>query len=85
MQPAWSNYTGKYALVHASEEDGTSAAPGVKAAVAAIEEAGGEVEVHDYPGTHHAFYNDQRPEVHDPVSAQAAFDRTVEFLHERLG
>jgi carboxymethylenebutenolidase len=85
MNPSWTNYTGKYALIHASEEDGTSAAPGIQAAVTAIEEAGGDVEVHDYPGTRHAFFNDDRPEVHDPVSSEAAFERTIAFLHERLG
>jgi carboxymethylenebutenolidase len=85
MDPKWSNYTGKYALIHASEEDGTSQAPGIRAAVTAIEEAGGDVEVHDYPGTRHAFFNDDRPEVYDAVSSEAAFERTVAFLHERLG
>ncbi len=85
MDPQWSSYAGKAALIHASEEDGTSAAPGIRAAVEAIEGAGGTVEVHDYPGTHHAFFNDERPEVHDPVASEASLARTVAFLHERLG
>jgi carboxymethylenebutenolidase len=85
MQPSWPNYAGKAAQIHASEEDGTSAAPGVQAAVRAIEEAGGDVEVFDYPGTHHAFFNDDRPEVYDQKASEQAFERTVTFLHERLG
>jgi len=85
MNPTWPNYDGKAALIHCSEEDGTSEAEGIRTAVAAIEEAGGTVEVFDYPGTHHAFFNDDRPEVHDAAASQEAWDRTVAFLHERLG
>jgi carboxymethylenebutenolidase len=73
------------ALIHADEEDGLSAAPGIKAAVAAIEDAGGTVEVYDYPGTHHAFFNDDRPEVYNREAAETAWERTVTFLHEQLG
>jgi carboxymethylenebutenolidase len=85
MSPTWPNYDGKAAMIHCSEEDGTSEAEGIRAAVRAIEEAGGTVEVFDYPGTHHAFFNDDRPEVHDPQASGEAWDRTVAFLHERLG
>ena len=85
MNPTWPNYDGKAAMIHCSEEDGTSEAAGVRTAVEAIEEAGGTVEVFDYPGTHHAFFNDERPEVHDAAASALAFDRTVTFLHDRLG
>jgi carboxymethylenebutenolidase len=34
MAPTWSNYAGKAALIHCSEHDGTSAAPGIKTASA---------------------------------------------------
>jgi carboxymethylenebutenolidase len=85
MNPTWPNYAGKSALIHASEEDGTSKAPGIQAAVAAIESAHGTVEVYDYPGTHHAFFNDERPEVYDADASAEAWDRTVTFLHENLG
>ena len=85
MDPSWPNYDGKSALIHCSEEDGTSAAEGIRTAVAAIEEAGGSVEVFDYPGTSHAFFNDERPEVHDAAASALAWDRTVTFLHDRLG
>ncbi len=85
MQPSWPNYDGKAAMIHCSEEDGTSAAEGIRTAVRAIEAAGGSVEVFDYPGTQHAFVNDDRPEVHDPEATAVAWDRTVAFLHDRLG
>ena len=67
----WSNYAGKAAMIHCSEEDGTSAAPGHPGRGTAIEEAGGKCSVHDYPGTHHAFFNDDRPEVYDATPRPA--------------
>jgi carboxymethylenebutenolidase len=84
MQPDWSNYSGKAALIHCSEEDGTSAAPGIQMARKAIEAAGGEVSMYDYPGTRHAFFNDDRPEVYHAHAARVAWARTLEFLRNRL-
>jgi carboxymethylenebutenolidase len=84
MQPTWTNYAGKAALIHCSEEDGTSAAPGIQTARKAIEDAGGEVSVYDYPGTHHAFFNDDRPEVYDADASRLAWARTLEFLRSHL-
>ena len=38
MAPHWADYAGKSAMIHCSEEDGLSAAPGIKAARTGIEE-----------------------------------------------
>jgi carboxymethylenebutenolidase len=84
MSPTWGNYANKSAMIHASEEDGTSDADGVQAAVRGIEKAGGDVEVYDYPGSHHAFFNDERPEVHDKEHSAAAWRRTLDLLGSRL-
>ena len=84
MAPTWGNYAGKTAMIHASEEDGTSAAPGIQAAVQGIQAAGGQVEVYDYPGSSHAFVNDHRPEVHDPEHTRTALRRTFDLLKARL-
>jgi carboxymethylenebutenolidase len=84
MSPKWDNYAGKAAMIHCSEEDGTSAAPGIQQAKQAIEAAGGEVIIYDYPGTHHAFFNDDRPEVYDHEAAALAWARTLEFFRIRL-
>ena len=46
---------------------------------------GKEVRMFVYPGTHHAFFNDTRPEVHDPDAARQAWVRTLEFLRAKLG
>ena len=60
-------------------------APGIQLAISSIEGADGEVEVFDYPGTKHAFFNDERPEVYDGAAADAAWTRTVDFFHSKLG
>jgi carboxymethylenebutenolidase len=84
MSPTWGNYANKSAMIHASEEDGTSKADGVQAAVRGIEKAGGDVEVYDYPGSSHAFFNDTRPEVHDPEASAAAWASVVPFLRANI-
>ncbi len=80
MSPSWQNYSGKSAQIHCSESDGTSTASGIQEAVKAIKSAKGEVETFDYPGTHHAFFNDERPEVYDEGASSIAWDRTVSFF-----
>jgi carboxymethylenebutenolidase len=42
------------------------------------------VQVFDYPGTDHAFFNDTRPEVHNPEAAALAWRRTVDVFQARL-
>src|SRR5439155_17872557 len=83
MSPKWSNYAGKVALIHCDGHTGCGA-PGIEAARQAIEEAGGEVVRYGYPGTEHAFFNDDRPEVYDRKAAASAWARTVELFRTRL-
>ncbi len=45
---------------------------------------GKRAEMHIYPGTDHAFFNDTRPEVFDAEAASDAWRRTVEFFREHL-
>jgi carboxymethylenebutenolidase len=85
MQPHWDNYAGKTAMIHCSEADGTSAAPGIRTARQAIEAGGGHCTVHDYPGTAHAFFNDDRPEVYDAAAAESAWARTLDVLRSGTG
>lgn len=81
MSPHWQNYSGKSAQIHCSESDGTSTAPGIQEAVKAIESVKGEVETFDYPRTHHAFFNDERPEVYDAEASALAWDRMITFFN----
>lgn len=84
MSPVWSRYDGKAALIHTSEEDGGPQAPGIVAAVDAIRGAGGSVDVCHYPNTHHAFFNDERPEVFDAAASELAWQRTLEHFRRNL-
>jgi carboxymethylenebutenolidase len=43
------------------------------------------VTLYDYPGTQHAFFNDDRPEVYDGSAARSAWARTLELFRGRLG
>ena len=84
MNPVWASCAGKQVLLHCSEEDGTSAADGIRTAVSAVEGAGGEVTTYDYPGTRHAFFNDERPEVYDAQASALAWDRTLALFRSAL-
>jgi carboxymethylenebutenolidase len=41
-------------------------------------------EFHRYPGTRHAFFNDERPEVYHKEAAETSWQRTLAFLKEHL-
>lgn len=46
---------------------------------------GCEVDIHRYPGAAHWFMEADREVAHSPVAAELAWERTVEFLRDRLG
>jgi carboxymethylenebutenolidase len=41
-------------------------------------------QIHIYPGTQHAVFNDTRPEGYDEAAARLSWDRTVAFFREHL-
>lgn len=82
--PDWSAYAGKAALIHKAESDEAHAGPRIAEYADAIRGAGGEVAIFDYPGSQHAFFNDDRPEVFHPEHADLAWQRSIEFLDARL-
>ncbi len=49
-----------------------------------LEDAGVETEFHTFPGTTHAFFNDERPSYHE-AAATDAWSRTLAFLRRNLG
>ncbi len=57
----------------------------VRALESKLNALGKQAELHIFPGTDHAFFNDTRPEVHDPEAAADAWRRTLEFLRRHLG
>ncbi|MCZ7439729.1 dienelactone hydrolase family protein [Micromonospora sp. WMMC241] len=85
MPTDWPGYAGKASLVHCSEADGLSAADGVQSVSRSIEAAGGTCQTFDYPGTAHAFFNEDRPEHFDQRAAATAWARTLELFRAKLG
>jgi carboxymethylenebutenolidase len=41
-------------------------------------------DIHIYPGTDHAFFNDERPEVYNREAAEDAWKRTLDFFRKHL-
>jgi carboxymethylenebutenolidase len=41
-------------------------------------------EFHTYPGTRHAFFDDERPEVYARDAAETSWERTIDFLARHL-
>ena len=78
--PDWSAYAGKCAQVHKAESDEAGMGARIEEVVGQIRAAGGSVEVFGYPGSQHAFFNDDRPEVFDATHAATAWERTCALL-----
>lgn len=84
FHPDWAQYAGKAALIHKAEADEAHAGPKIAEYTEAIRAAGGEVSIFDYPGSDHAFFNDDRPEVFNADHAAAAWQRSIDFFRARL-
>jgi carboxymethylenebutenolidase len=46
--------------------------------------SGVQYEIHTYPGTQHAFFNDARPHIYAPQEAQDAWERTMRWFRRHL-
>jgi carboxymethylenebutenolidase len=51
---------------------------------AALKQRGRPPAFHRYPGTRHAFFNDERPEVYDQAAADKSWERTLAFFNTYL-
>ena len=78
--PDWSRYAGKKALINKAQGDESWAGGAISTYAQAIADAGGAVEIAEYPESVHAFFNDSRPEVYQRGNAEAAWSRTLDFL-----
>jgi carboxymethylenebutenolidase len=70
---------------HYAENDDFANPESVRALAAQLDGLGKQAEFFEYPGTEHAFTNEQRPEVFVAEATALAFDRAFAFLHEQLG
>jgi carboxymethylenebutenolidase len=80
------DYSGTNAayLCHFAEDDPFEPAESVAEMEQELQAAGRQVTFYMYPGTKHWFFEENRPE-YDAEAARAAWERTIEFLHEQLG
>lgn len=69
---------------HFASQDEWCSPKKVDALEATLKKAGAPAELFRYDAQH-AFANEKRPEVHHPEHARAAWERTVKFLHEKVG
>ncbi len=83
VQPDFENLTALVLGLYA-ENDSTVPPDAVRQLEAKINRLGKRAEMHIYPGTDHAFFNDTRPEVYNPEAAADAWRRTIDFFHENL-
>jgi carboxymethylenebutenolidase len=72
-------------LGHFAEHDDFAPPELVEGIERQLRDAGVDVTFHRYPGTTHAFFNDDRPEVHDTEAAEISWRRSLEFLRAHLG
>jgi carboxymethylenebutenolidase len=56
----------------------------VRAVEKQLKELGKEAEIHIYPNTEHAFFNDERLEVYNQAAAADAWQRVLEFFEKNL-
>lgn len=82
-EPDWSKLDAAV-LGHFAENDGFFGPEQVHKLEDQLRSHGKEVELIIHPGVDHAFFNDHRPEVHDPETSRKAFDHTVEFLRANV-
>jgi carboxymethylenebutenolidase len=70
-------------LCHFAEDDPFESAESVAEMEQALQAAGRTATFYTYPGTKHWFFEENRPE-YNAQAAQLAWQRTIEFLHQRL-
>ncbi len=84
FDPDWSKLDASI-LGHFAENDGFFNPDKVREFERTLKAHGKDVEIIIHPGVQHAFFNDTRPEVHDPGTSDVAFRSAVAFLHDQLG
>jgi carboxymethylenebutenolidase len=82
--PDWSKLDAAV-LGHYAEDDGFFPAEKATALAEGLKGIGKDVELTVYPGTGHAFANENNPlGTYDPDTKKVAWDRSIAFLREKL-
>jgi carboxymethylenebutenolidase len=83
VQPAFTNLDAPV-LGFFAEHDDYAPAEAVNRLDNTLSELGKEHEFVTFPGTHHAFFNTDRPEVHDAEASEKAWVHMVAFFRNHL-
>ena len=83
-QPDYSKLSGGV-LVHVAGNDEYFSPEAAGVLEEQLRGLGKDVSFHVYADADHAFFNDTRPEVYDAAASALAWERTIAFLHARLG
>jgi carboxymethylenebutenolidase len=75
---------GRAALLHWAELDHAYDRESAARLEEQLRAAGVDVESHWYADADHAFFNDDRPEVHRPEQSRVAWERTLSFFRKHL-
>ena len=71
-------------LGHYAEHDDMASPDKARALEDQIRQLGHQVEFYIYPGTTHAFFNDDRPDVYAEAAAKQSWERTLSFFRQHL-
>lgn len=83
VAPKWEKLQAPLLLIYGENDQGVKAEGG-RELEQKLRALGKDVEVAVYPGADHAFFNDTRPTVHNPVAAADAWRRTLELFRRSL-
>src|SRR2546421_5711730 len=83
-RPAYSRLNGAV-QGHFAEHDEGAGLEAARALEDTLTKLGKRARMYVYPGTQHAFFNDQRPEVYDMTAAREAWEKLLPFLRDELG
>lgn len=82
-EPDYSKIAG-LVLGHFAEQDAWASPEAAEKLFNRLRESGKSAEMHIYPGTDHAFFNDTRPEVYNKEAAEVSWQRTLDFFRKNL-
>lgn len=82
-EPDWSRVSAPI-RGHYAENDAFFGPDKVAALQSKLDELGKDAVLTVHPGVEHAYFNDDRPEVHDPETARGCWDDTIRFFRETL-
>lgn len=83
VQPDYTRSLSSY-LGHYSEHDDWATPEEAARLEALLRGMGRDASFRVYPGTEHAFFNDDRPESYNAEAADEAWERTISFLRSKL-